>query len=167
MRLKRQVVVVLNATKGNARSTARACAHRGATVHLVDDVDEKLVEQLAMECGRLGARAVFHGYNLRNGREDLARIADMVISREAVIDVLVCDSVDAERCQPFLSVMAAQTHESTFVVLHRGSAAIAQRVLGDLVRTGSTTVLVESGEDDPGVGRRVVQRLERGARGAA
>jgi hypothetical protein len=137
-------------------------------VHLVENVDEKRLEQLAVECARLGARAVFHGCCLGHGPEDFGTTAQRVISREGVIDALVLDSADLDRCRPFLVWMTAQARASQLVVIHRGPTAVAQQILRELATTRvAVTVVNMSTERDGGIGPRLAQRLERSLRGAA
>ncbi|MCC7540478.1 MAG: SDR family NAD(P)-dependent oxidoreductase [Deltaproteobacteria bacterium] len=86
MKLRNRVVVITGAAAGIGRASARRFAEAGATLHLVDRDAERL-EAVALECGRLGARAAFHVADCRD-LEANRRIAREVLDRDAVVDVL-------------------------------------------------------------------------------
>src|SRR5262249_33362926 len=86
MKLRGRVVVITGAASGIGRASARRFAERGAILHLCD-LDGERLEDAAVECGRLGARASFHLADCRDA-EAQKRVAAEGLARDAVVDVL-------------------------------------------------------------------------------
>jgi NAD(P)-dependent dehydrogenase (short-subunit alcohol dehydrogenase family) len=73
--LEDQVVVLTGASSGIGLSTARALAAQGARLVLVSR-NARALEEVALECSRLGSRAVAAPADVAN-REDLERVAQI------------------------------------------------------------------------------------------
>jgi len=84
--LKEKIVVVTGAGSGMGREIALVCATRGAVVALAD-FNQAAAEETARLVELLGGRSSVHRVDV-SMRDDMKRLADEVIARYQVVDVV-------------------------------------------------------------------------------